>query len=110
VSHPHPVQSAVDRAVGYVEVSVPVDVDDTESLNTIQKAGHRADTNRAVAPEDHDDALAWSRSDEPSDLAGAVDDRADVRCPRTLRVRTPPKRAYPAAAVHHQASRFQPLD
>jgi hypothetical protein len=110
VRHAHPVQGAVDRAVGHVEVSVPIDVDDTQPLDTMQKAGHGADTDRAVASEDHNRVLAWSGSDQRSDLAGTVDDRAGVRCPgfsgsgrHRKGLTCPPRRTA-------TAGRLQPLD
>src|ERR1019366_3481892 len=109
VRHARPVQGAVDRAVGHVEVSVPIDVDDTQSLDTMLKAGHGADTDGAVASEDHNRILGWSGSHQRSDLAGTVDDRSGVRCPGVLGVRPPPKGGHLPAAAHRYTGRLEPL-
>ena len=60
VRNPHPIQRAVDRAIGNVEVSVPIDVDETQPPNTISKAGNGADTNRAVTAENQNRVLGCS--------------------------------------------------
>jgi hypothetical protein len=84
---------------------VPIDVDDTQPVDTMVKAGHRADTDGAVATKDHNRVLGWSGSDQRGDLAGAVDDRAGVGCPRVVGVRPPSKRRHPPTAVRCHTSR-----
>jgi hypothetical protein len=58
---------------------VPIDVDDTQPLEAIAKAGDGADPDGAVASEDNNRIRGWSGPDQPSDLAGTVDDRLGVR-------------------------------
>jgi hypothetical protein len=110
VRHPHPVQGAVDRAARHVEVSMPIDVDDAQPLDTMLKTGHGADPDRAVASEDQDRVLGWSGTDQRGDLAGTVDDGIGVRCPGDVRVRSPPKGGHLPAAAHRHTDRLQPLD
>ena len=52
VRHSHPIQGAVDRAAGHVQISVPIDVDEAQPPAAVQKSGHGADTNGAISPED----------------------------------------------------------
>ena len=108
VRHPHPVQGPVDRAVGHIEIGVPIGVDDTQPLDTILiRPATVPDTDRAVASENHDHVLGWGRSDQCSDLAGTVDDRAGVRCPGVLGVRHATEMGSPArrGAPPHRSPR-----
>jgi hypothetical protein len=44
-------------------VQTPYDVDETQPLDTMLKAGHGADADRTVASKNHNRVLGWSRSD-----------------------------------------------
>jgi hypothetical protein len=107
---PNPIQGAVDGAVGHVEISVPIDVDDTQPLNTMPQPGHRADTNCAVASEHQNRVLGCSSSDQRSDLASAVDDRTGVRCPGVVGVRPPAIGGHLSGAVHRHTCRLEQVD
>lgn len=54
VRHAHRVQRSVERAGGDVEVAVPIEVDQPDSLGTVPKAGHGPH----IAPEDEDGVFA----------------------------------------------------
>jgi hypothetical protein len=60
VRHPHPVQGAVDRAAGHVEISVPINVDEAQPRAAVQYSGDGADTNGAISSEDQNRVPGWS--------------------------------------------------
>jgi len=60
VRHPHPVQGVVDRAAWHVEISVPIDLDQTQPRAAFQQSGDGADTNGAISPEHHNRVPGWS--------------------------------------------------
>jgi Glycosyl transferase family 2 len=73
-------------------------------------AGDGADTDRAIASEDHDRVVGWGGSHQRRDLAGTVDDHPGVRCLGVVGVRAPSKGGDLPAAAHRHTGRLQPLD
>jgi hypothetical protein len=109
VRDPHPVWGAVDGATGRIEVSMPIDIDETQPLTPLPQASHGADTDGAVTP--RTTIVSPAGEDRPARRPGQQDQSPPPHSPLPdCRGPAATRRRHLPTAAHRHTSRLQLLD
>jgi hypothetical protein len=101
VCHPHPVECSARDALGRVQISMQVEVKQSDSLIACsQRPGNRAELDRAIASENESDLVCCQRlGNARGHVLGRFHDGGPVLRPRVLAVGAPAEAGNVAAVL-----------